>query len=130
MMTEKVFRVTIVGYGLSAKVFQLPFVPLVPQLQLYGIVQRSPKINDDAANDHPDLKVYRTFSEAIRDPLVDVVVLGTSSHTHFALCKAALEAGKHGLYVPERRRGEASLPTTANECSLMRETLYIEDHRG
>jgi predicted dehydrogenase len=95
-MAQRIYNVALIGYGLSAKVFQIPFVPLVPQFKLDAIVQRHPKPNDDAAHDHPDVKVYRSTEELFEDEEVDVVMIGTSSDSHYTLCKQALEAGKHG----------------------------------
>ena len=97
-MARGLYNVALVGYGLSAKVFQIPFVRLIPQFKLYAIVQRHPKPNDDAAHDHPDVKVYRTTEELLEDEKVDVVMIGTSSDSHYNLCKQALEARKHGEY--------------------------------
>lgn len=90
------FNVALIGYGLSTTVFQIPFIPLVPEFNLYAILQRTPKVNCDAAKDYPDVRVRRTYEEVIGDPAVHLVVIGTATHTHFTLCKQAIQAGKHG----------------------------------
>ncbi|KAL7921311.1 NAD(P)-binding protein [Trichoderma austrokoningii] len=96
-MTSKVFNVGVVGYGLSAKVFHIPFITTTPSLTLHSIVQRTPKPNDSAPADYPTLKHYTDATSLIADPDVDVIVVTTPPDNHFALTKAALQAGKHVL---------------------------------
>ncbi|KAJ5716423.1 hypothetical protein N7493_008334 [Penicillium malachiteum] len=94
-MASKTYNVGIIGYGLSAKIFHIPFVAQIPELKLHAIVQRTPKPEDDAEKDHPGVKSYRTTDELVQDSAVDVVIVTTAPDSHFALCKSALEAGKH-----------------------------------
>lgn len=95
-MASKPFNVAVVGYGLSAKVFHIPLVLALPSdFKLYGIVQRSPKLDDDCSKDHPGIKSWRSVDEVYSDPNVDVVIITSIPETHFEMCKAALEAGKH-----------------------------------
>ncbi|MCJ1479728.1 hypothetical protein MMC13_008414 [Lambiella insularis] len=89
------FNVGIIGYGMSAKVFHLPLLSIVPQLKLYAIVQRSAKQDDDAEKDFPDAKIYRSAEDMIKDKAVDVVLVLTVPQTHFQFAKLALESGKH-----------------------------------
>lgn len=95
-MSAKKFNVGIIGYGLSAKIFHIPFVTYVPELKLHAIVQRSPKPNDDAGKDHPDIKIYASADDLCQDDMVDVVIVTTAPDQHFPLTKQALEAAKHG----------------------------------
>ncbi|PHH84516.1 hypothetical protein CDD83_1825 [Cordyceps sp. RAO-2017] len=96
-MAGKVFNVGVVGYGLSAKVFHIPFIAVTPQLRLHGIVQRTPKQGNSAPQEHPEAKHYSDVEALLADPEVDVVIVTTPPNNHFALTKAALEAGKHVL---------------------------------
>lgn len=96
-MASKIWNVGIIGYGLSAKIFHIPFVNAVPDFKLYAIVQRSPKPNDDAEKDWPGVKSYRSTEELVKDEGVDVVIVTTAPDSHVALTKQALEAGKHGM---------------------------------
>uniref|UniRef100_A0A8H7N4M1 Oxidoreductase n=1 Tax=Bionectria ochroleuca TaxID=29856 RepID=A0A8H7N4M1_BIOOC len=109
-MAEQVFNVGVIGYGLSAKVFHIPFIQLTPQFRLHSIVQRSPKEGNSAPADYPDLKHYNDANALIADPEVDIVVLSTTPDSHFDLTKAALEAGKHVLvekpFVPTSAQAE------------------------
>lgn len=90
------FNVAVLGFGLSAKVFMIPFIRATPRLNLYAIVQRSPTPDNDAARSFPETNVFRSYSEMLADAKVDLVVIATGVHTHYELTKLALEHGKNG----------------------------------
>ena len=96
-MSSKPFNIGIIGYGMSAKVFHIPLISVVPDFKLYAVVQRHPKPDDDAERDYPGIKSYRSTEEMVKDGEVDVVVVTTIPDTHFELTKLALENGKHGM---------------------------------
>lgn len=106
-MASKSYNVGVIGYGMSAKVFHIPLITVVPYFKLYAVVQRSPKPNDDAEKDHPGIKSYRTTEEMVKDPTVDVVIVTTAPDLHLSLTKLALNAGKHGL-LPFKTSGRLS----------------------
>jgi len=95
-MASQTYNVGIIGYGMSAKIFHIPLLSVIPTFTLYAIVQRTPNPDDDAEKDHPGIKSYRSTEEMVQDPNVDVVVVTTIPETHFSLTKLALENGKHG----------------------------------
>lgn len=95
-MTSEVYKVGVIGYGLSAKVFHIPIIKVVSQFVLYAVVQRHPKPEDDVEKDHPGIKTYRSTEDMVSDDAVDVVVVTTTPETHFSVTKLALEGGKHG----------------------------------
>ena len=97
-MASKFYNVGIIGYGMSAKVFHIPFIEAVPDFKLFAVVQRNPKPSDDAEKDHPGIKSYRSTEELVKDKEVDVVVVTTIPDTHVELTKLALESGKHGAF--------------------------------
>ena len=97
MATQSPIKVGVIGYGLSAKVFHIPFINYVPDFQLYAIVQRSPKPDDDASKDWPDVKVYKSVDELVNDAAVELVVVTTAPVSHFQLAKQAMEKGKNVL---------------------------------
>lgn len=82
---------------MSAKVFHIPFVTTTPGLTLHSIVQRKPQEGNSAPADHPSAKHYTDVKDLLADAEVDVIVITTPPDNHFALTKAALEAGKHVL---------------------------------
>jgi predicted dehydrogenase len=69
-----------------------------PRLQLAGIVQRSPKPDNNASKDYSSIRVYTNAQDAFEDPEIDVIVITTTNPTHYPFSKAALENGKHGKY--------------------------------
>ncbi|CAG7917260.1 unnamed protein product [Penicillium olsonii] len=94
-MASRIFNVGVIGYGLSAKIYQIPFIKAAKNLNLYAVVQRTPKLNDDAEKDWPGIKGYRSTELMVSDPAVDVVVVTTAPDSHLELAKLALNAGKH-----------------------------------
>ncbi|WYZ46686.1 hypothetical protein EsH8_IX_000911 [Colletotrichum jinshuiense] len=97
MAASKTFNVGIIGYGLSAKVFHIPFINLTPQFKLHSIVQRNPTASSSAPNDYPDLKHHTSLEPLLQDPEVDIINILTPPNTHFSFSKQALQAGKHVL---------------------------------
>lgn len=96
-MASKTYKVGVIGYGFSAKIFHIPFINAVPELSLHAVVQRSPTEANSAEKDHPGVKSYRTTEEMLRDIDVEVVVVTTVPESHYELAKLSLEAGKHGM---------------------------------
>ncbi|KAF3346033.1 Protein CapL [Verticillium dahliae VDG2] len=111
MAAEKKFNVAIIGYGLSAKVFHIPFINLVPTLNLHTIIQRNPTAESSAPADYPSLTHHTSLAPALADPAVDVVGILTPPDTHFDLASQALRAGKHVLvekpFVPTAAEADA-----------------------
>jgi scyllo-inositol 2-dehydrogenase (NADP+) len=89
---KKDIRVAVIGFGLAGRVFHAPFVSAVPGLKLEAIVQRK---GDEAAKAWPSARILRSFEEAIGDPSIQLIVVGTPNDTHFDLAMQAIEAGKH-----------------------------------
>jgi len=94
-MSPGKYNVGVIGYGLSAKTFHIPFVNAVSDFNLYAVVQRTPKPDDDASKDHPNIKLYRSVDDLIKDENVHVVVVTTAPDSHLELAKMALLAKKH-----------------------------------
>lgn len=92
---SKTYQVGVVGFGLSAKVFQIPYIQSTPGFELRAIVQRS---GSEAREKHPEATIYNSPAELLADERIDVVVVSTPPATHFELVAAALNAGKHGRF--------------------------------
>ena len=84
-------KVGVIGYGLSAKVFHIPFITSLPDFELTHILQRS---STSALDKNPHVTIVRT-PEELWDTEVQLVIISTPPETHYALAKAALEKGKH-----------------------------------
>ena len=82
----------IVGYGKAAKVFHAPLINAVQSLELYSVVERS---SDDAIQQYPDVEVFRSFKEILKDDLTELLIITTPNHLHFSMAQEALSAGKH-----------------------------------
>lgn len=125
-MAPKTHNVAVVGYGMSAKVFHLPLIQVVPEFKLYTIVQRNPQPNDDAGKDHAGIESYRSSEEMVKDPAVDVVVVTTIPTSHFELCKLALEHGKHVVvekpFMPTSKEAEELIAIAKKHHRLL--TVY------
>ena len=85
-------KVGVIGYGLSAKVFHIPFITSLPhEFELTHILQRS---STSALEKYPDVTIVRT-PEELWDTQVQLVIITTPPESHYVLAKAALERGKH-----------------------------------
>ncbi|CAJ2510531.1 Uu.00g133400.m01.CDS01 [Anthostomella pinea] len=93
--SNKTFNVGVIGYGMSASTFHIPFITSTPSLKLYSILQRKPSDSSSAPRDYPHLKHHTSLESFLADPELDVVVVTTPPETHFAFAQQALQAGKH-----------------------------------
>lgn len=92
-MAQQKIKVGVVGFGISAKVFHLPFITtLTDHYELVSILQRK---GDEAKAQFPSAKIVRDIDELIADKNIDLIVITTPNDTHFPYTKKALEAGKH-----------------------------------
>jgi scyllo-inositol 2-dehydrogenase (NADP+) len=85
-------RTAILSYGMSGEVFHAPLLQALPEFEISTIVQRNA---EKAAKHFPSVKIVRTVDEALRDPLVELVVVNTPNETHFDFASKALKNGKH-----------------------------------
>jgi len=87
-------RAGVVGFGLSATVFHIPFLLDNPAFELVAIVDRS---GTQSALAHPlPVKILRSFDSLLElGEDLDLVVISTPPDTHFPLALASLKAGKH-----------------------------------
>ncbi|KAH0273241.1 NAD(P)-binding protein, partial [Aureobasidium melanogenum] len=95
MSAGKKINVGVIGYGLSAKVFHVPFIQALPDYNLYAVVQRSPKSGDDASADHPEIKLFRNADDMFADKAVDLIIVTSIPETHYEFTKKAIESNKH-----------------------------------
>lgn len=86
-------RTAVIGFGLSARVFHLPFIATSPAFCLVGISTSQP----DAAMQWPDVVIYPDASTLLAQTDASLIVITAPNRAHFALAKAALLAGKDVL---------------------------------
>lgn len=89
-------NVAVVGFGMSATVFHIPFLLSSPSFTLTTIVERSATSTSSKARDaFPNIKVVNTLEQALEDDQLDAVWILTINDTHFDYVKQCLQAGKH-----------------------------------
>lgn len=97
-------NVGIIGYGGSAKIYNLPYIIPNPELAIYAFLQRSdaprdPKTATPGSHctvDYPDAKHYQSVDSFFEDANIDLVVVCTGPGTHALFAEKALRAGKNG----------------------------------
>lgn len=84
----------ILAYGMSGKVFHVPFIHNHPGFKLHAITERNTK---QAALDYPGLISYDAIDDLIKDTAIELVIINTPNYTHYEYATKALKAGKHIL---------------------------------
>lgn len=92
----KIFSVAVLAYGVSGRVFHIPFVRCHPGFKLRGVVERRAECKN-VQKDYPneDIISYDSVEAALNDAEVQVVIVNTPSHTHYEFAKQALLHGKN-----------------------------------
>ena len=81
-----------IGFGISAKVFHLPFLTTIPGYEVTTILERH---KNESGILYPQVKIVREIGDILMDPQIELVVITTPNETHFPYAKRAIEAGKH-----------------------------------
>lgn len=98
MSSPKPTKISVLGMGMSATVFHIPFIKTLPNLfELHSILERSATATKSEARSRygNHIKVVTTIEEVLNDPEVQAVVVGTPNSTHYGFAKSILQAGKH-----------------------------------
>ena len=82
----------LIGVGDITSKRVIPAIVAEPRSRLYGIVTRDPAKGRDLAE-----KVWSDLTQALTDPAIDVVYVGTPVFLHARQTIDALQAGKHVL---------------------------------
>ena len=86
--------VAIVGHGYWGPNLLRNYARL-PGAEIKWVCDRRPEALETARSNYPALPTTTDYERVLDDADVDAVVIATPISTHFALAKAALEAGKH-----------------------------------
>ena len=86
-------KTAVIGFGLSARVFHLPFLATNANFQLVGISTAQP----DAAKFWPDAQIYADADSLLQQTDASLIVITAPNRAHFSLAKTALLAGKDVL---------------------------------
>lgn len=87
-----VIKTAIVGYGLSATTFHLPFIKSLPEFEVSAI---SSSQIDAVKKDWPNAAHYLTAEEMLKNSDAQLVIITAPNDVHFSLAKLALENNKH-----------------------------------
>jgi scyllo-inositol 2-dehydrogenase (NADP+) len=89
---NRVLNTAVVGFGISARTFHVPFLVTNPNFNWMAVVERNTNL---AVSYKKDITVYRSFEAMLEDNRIDLVIITTPNLTHLPFAKAALLAGKH-----------------------------------
>ena len=85
-------RLGLVGYGVGGRYFHAPFIVAARDVELVGVVTRSPDRRAELATDHPGVPAHDTLTDLI-DAGIDAVTITTPPQTRRALVLEAIAAG-------------------------------------
>src|SRR5580700_9142537 len=85
-------RVGLVGFGMAGRVFHAPLLSSVEGLELAAVMERS---TNKAAERYPGITVYCSLEAMLADNSLGLFVVATPNHTHYAIAKEILSAGKN-----------------------------------
>ncbi len=84
-------KTAVIGYGLSAKVFHLPFLRSLPGFALVAISTRQ----HEAATLYPHVRVYADADSLLAQTEAELIVICAPNTEHARLAGQALRLGKH-----------------------------------
>lgn len=105
-MSPNPIKVCVIGVGLAGLTFHVPFILALSDLfVLHSVLERNPKTPGGKVYERfgASVKIHNTIEQVLADGEIELVIVGTPNDTHYALAKAALEAGKHGEYLCNRQ---------------------------
>jgi scyllo-inositol 2-dehydrogenase (NADP+) len=85
-------RTGIIGFGISGRVFQAPFLKINPRYTISKIYS-SRKAEIKAL--YPDVEVVNDVATILNDPQIDLVIVSSPNTEHYSQTKSALLNGKH-----------------------------------
>lgn len=94
---------------------------------LAAVADQQSRNRDRAASLYPKIRVFDDAHAMIRDPEIDVIAVATPVSTHFALAKAALEAGKH-VVVEKPLCGSIAEAEQLVELAAKKNRQILTDH--
>lgn len=100
-------RTGIIGFGLSGRVFQAPFLNINPRFKISKICSsRKAEINSV----YPSVEVVSDVNKILNDPEIDLVIVSSPNTEHYPQAKTALHNGKHVIvekpFVTKIEQGE------------------------
>lgn len=88
------WKVGLIGYGLSGRIFHAPLIDATPDLALSAIVTSDPSRVRAASRDFPTARITGDVDELlVGGERVDLVVVAASNDAHLPLAMRCIEAG-------------------------------------
>ncbi len=97
MTNQKTIRVGIIGAGGNSRARHIPGFRALTNVEVVAVANRTRASGDKAARELNIPRVFDTYQDLLKDPLVDAVCIGTWPYMHYPITVAALEADKHVL---------------------------------
>jgi predicted dehydrogenase len=111
-------KTAVIGFGLSARVFHLPFITSSAQFALTGISTSQA----EAAQCWPDIQIFPDAEALIQNTEASLIVITAPNRAHFSLAKASLLAGKDVLV-------EKPLAVTAAEAIALQQLAQQQQRK-
>ena len=89
-------KVALIGYGYWGTKLARNFQNL-EVFKLISIVDKNPRNLVLAKKNYPLVKIFNDYKKAIKNNLIDLVVISSPTATHYKISKFALESSKHVL---------------------------------
>jgi len=94
-VAQQPLRIGFIGAGAIVRQRHVPGLRKLPDVELYGVVNRSAASSEHAAQEFGITRTYASTEEMLSDPKIDAIWIGTQPYMHSKLTIAALDAGKH-----------------------------------
>jgi predicted dehydrogenase len=95
MSGNDTLRIGFVGAGGIVRDRHVPGLRKAPDVEFYGVVNRSRESSQRAAEEFGIERTYDNWQELVADPKIDIVLIGAHPYMHRIVTEAALDAGKH-----------------------------------
>jgi predicted dehydrogenase len=114
-------RLGLVGFGVGGRYFHAPFIQAAHDVELAGVVTRSPQRRQDLAAEYPGVPVYDSIEQLLAAG-VDAVTITTPPETRRELVLTAIAAGVHVIadkpFAPTAEGGR-ELDEAAHEAGVI-----------
>jgi predicted dehydrogenase len=94
-MENRTIRVGVIGAGTNTTKLHIPGFQAIDGVEVTGVVNRSRESSQRVADKFSIPKVYDSWNEAVTDPNIDAICVGTWPYLHHPIVLASLENGKH-----------------------------------
>jgi scyllo-inositol 2-dehydrogenase (NADP+) len=87
-------RCGIIGFGMSAKTFHIPFIDALDEYELSAV---STSRETELRESHPQARHYADPLELIADPDLDLIIITSPNESHYRYAEAVINAGRHAV---------------------------------